>query len=421
MRFLSVVRNDKVQWKMVYLRKTFSMNRLVIIGNGFDLAHGLPTSYRDFIDDYWASIKDGTHNDDFISFDNLHISEFKNVKNLETLAKYIMQFDQTIKYADGEIYRRYGNTIMNGHFPRAHILIYKNMLFKSINERAINNWVEIENEYYNQLKKIIKSKSPHGDSKLEEFWIGEQRKQVEKLNREFDEIKILFENYLKKVFFNQYDWNKMSNNEIGRHLIEEPNRQDFLLDKNEREVLGRIEDFSLKNTLLLSFNYTRTVEDYSKEFFRPPFYNYIHGKINSSDLPIIFGFGDEMDDNYKTIEDINDNEYLKNFKSIKYLEHSNYKQLYNFIESEPFQVFIMGHSCGLSDRTLLSTIFENTNCLSVKVFYHQKTKDSDNYTELVQNISRHFKDKKMLRKKVVEWKHCKPLIKFIGKQNDPQS
>lgn len=28
------------------------MNRLVIVGNGFDLAHGLPTSYKDFIEGY---------------------------------------------------------------------------------------------------------------------------------------------------------------------------------------------------------------------------------------------------------------------------------------------------------------------------------------------------------------------------------
>jgi hypothetical protein len=33
------------------------MNRLVIIGNGFDLAHGLPTSYRDFIDDFWKNLE----------------------------------------------------------------------------------------------------------------------------------------------------------------------------------------------------------------------------------------------------------------------------------------------------------------------------------------------------------------------------
>ena len=29
------------------------MNRLVLIGNGFDLAHDLKTSYADFIDWYW--------------------------------------------------------------------------------------------------------------------------------------------------------------------------------------------------------------------------------------------------------------------------------------------------------------------------------------------------------------------------------
>ena len=29
------------------------MNRIVLIGNGFDLAHGLPTGYVDFINNYW--------------------------------------------------------------------------------------------------------------------------------------------------------------------------------------------------------------------------------------------------------------------------------------------------------------------------------------------------------------------------------
>jgi hypothetical protein len=33
------------------------MNRIILIGNGFDLAHGMKTSYRDFIDDFWESEK----------------------------------------------------------------------------------------------------------------------------------------------------------------------------------------------------------------------------------------------------------------------------------------------------------------------------------------------------------------------------
>ena len=30
------------------------MNRIILIGNGFDLAHGLPTSYTDFIRGYYT-------------------------------------------------------------------------------------------------------------------------------------------------------------------------------------------------------------------------------------------------------------------------------------------------------------------------------------------------------------------------------
>ena len=30
------------------------MNRIILIGNGFDLAHDLKTSYQDFLDSYWC-------------------------------------------------------------------------------------------------------------------------------------------------------------------------------------------------------------------------------------------------------------------------------------------------------------------------------------------------------------------------------
>jgi hypothetical protein len=32
------------------------MNKLILVGNGFDLAHGLPTSYKDFLNDFWKNI-----------------------------------------------------------------------------------------------------------------------------------------------------------------------------------------------------------------------------------------------------------------------------------------------------------------------------------------------------------------------------
>lgn len=32
------------------------MNRLILIGNGFDLAHRLKTSYKDFLNDFWGNL-----------------------------------------------------------------------------------------------------------------------------------------------------------------------------------------------------------------------------------------------------------------------------------------------------------------------------------------------------------------------------
>ena len=381
------------------------MNRLVIIGNGFDLAHGLPTSYRDFIDDYWFNIKDSNH-DELVSFNLESYVEFQNHTSLEELINEIIKISEKYKRDGIEVYKLKERPIPLAD-NRIPIIEYKNYFFKLINQNPAQNWVDIENTYYRSLKERAKGKLNNQNY----IW------DIKQLNKDFEVIKELFEKYLIKIFKEKYNWFDIRKNEIEDHLKDQPNILDFLLDKKNKEYYLKDENLNLNETLLLSFNYTKTVEDYSNYIFKSIDYNYIHGKIGVEELPIIFGFGDEMDENYSFIENIDDNEYLKNFKSIQYLEHSNYKKTIEFVESEPFQVYIMGHSCGLSDRTLLSTIFENENCLSVKVFYHQKSKNEDNYTEIVQNISRHFKYKKMLRRKVVEKRHCKPLIEFKEKKS----
>ena len=80
-----------------------------------------------------------------------------------------------------------------------------------------------------------------------------------------------------------------------------------------------------------------------------------------------------------------------------------------FIESDYYQIYIMGHSCGNSDRTLLNTLFEHKNCVSIKPYYYQKTDGTDNYMEIVQNICRNFTDMKLMRDRVVNKTFCKPL------------
>lgn len=40
-------------------------------------------------------------------------------------------------------------------------------------------------------------------------------------------------------------------------------------------------------------------------------------------------------------------------KTYWYLRTNNYQKLIDFVSSNDFEVYIMGHSCGLSDKTLL--------------------------------------------------------------------
>lgn len=170
--------------------------------------------------------------------------------------------------------------------------------------------------------------------------------------------------------------------------------------------------------MFLNFNYTNTISYYNLNRIgyidnginiNSKIIN-IHGELNSNQNKIIFGYGDELDDSYHLIEKSTNQEYLEYIKSVRYLDTPNYRNFLEFIESDLYQVYILGHSCGLSDRTLLNTLFEHDNCVSIKPFYYKDDNGKDNYRDLVKNITRNFNNKKKLRDRVVNKKFCRELI-----------
>ena len=396
------------------------MNKLILIGNGFDLAHGLPTSYSDFINDFWRNFHDNYTNDEykeivFIDDKVLNIkyiyseNEIRNFENLRINLKALSK-DTSYDYDDRNIMFD-----MNTNGKETIIFQFKNDFFKKINTtNSLQNWVDIENEYYKSLKEIAKSSS---------IEIQEKKKEVNKLNKEFEQVKELLEKYLIEKVYDKFDLYK---NEDSRNYpkferilkpISSLNNNENLLDEfSNLEDKKEIEEFLEKKTEkkntsgihYLIFNYIAIIRRY-RHIESNDNLNYIHGFINDKEHPINFGFGDEMDEDYKTIENLDENEFLNYFKSFKYSDTKHYNNLLNFISSEKFQVVIMGHSCGLSDRLLLNTIFEHENCRSIKVYYHKKDSETDNYTTIIQNISRHFKDKQKMRAKIVNKQLCDPL------------
>ena len=431
------------------------MNKLVIVGNGFDLAHGLPTSYKDFIDDFWANLHNTFENAsirDLVCFDESHI---KNLQ-LESVSNYDEFCNNLSSYAieQGFFYDNTNSSLKHSHDRSTFIFKFENHFFKEINERShIENWVDIENEYYRELKKISKQEPTQKAGRktsTKKQQKAKNKENIRTLNEQFEEIKNLFKNYLNRCVTRNYNFTKnlikvdhllkyfemrplglseeyVKDNPYAQEFPKEDWKDLIQIDAEITEYRKKRDLYSLNHkTYFLNFNYTCSLDIYIRLMNGNHNLNHygqasqiqIHGRLsNVTENTINFGFGDEMDEDYKLIENLDDNEYLKNFKSFKYSQNSNYKNLLDYIDSDKFQVYIMGHSCGLSDRTLLNTIFERKNCRSIKTFYHEwvdkEDKKHDNFTEIIQNISRHFNDKKVMRSKIVNKSLCKTLPQDI--------
>ena len=460
------------------------MNRIILIGNGFDLAHGLKTSYKSFIEWVWKDsvYKIGTVSNENRQYEDSNIKVFIDIKPSscyvhqpisETYAEYLSKKSKPDSYF---IFNEFIHSLNNQNsYTRQTPIIFelKNEFLESLLESHSNKeWVDIEEEYYKKLKELSKE--------------SDNQHKIKKLNKELEQVKDLLDEYLQEVATSAEEMGKfdqliyspfmisdfINNAQLKELLIPILNQLKLENDKDVsvlniaccKTLAGLMSDYycsrhndclrmlnweyllSLnideiltdphtglefmnncavpKDILFLNFNYTPTAKQYAEtgvsirdgktKNFKV---NHIHGELNQKTVdnlnPMIFGYGDEISEEYTTLENLNDNTLLENVKSIRYLETNNYRDLIQFIESDEYQIYIMGHSCGISDRTLLNTLFEHENCVSIKPFYYEWTDEGgikhDNYRELVQNISRNFGDKIMMRNKVVNKTYCLPL------------
>jgi hypothetical protein len=362
-------------------KKEYVFNKIILVGNGFDLALGLKTSYQDFLFWYLKKLlnesalsdlqetvfRQGTkhhiHKNDLVdvycnkNYKKDGLSEFIEKKDsLQKLMEYIRQ----------EV-----------HFS----FDFKSNLFNEIIQSSITNWVDIEAIYYKLLTDNLK-----------------QEDTIEKLNKDFSFIKNLLEEYLSSLKTPSFEDIKEST--LFSEQLFDGLGQEEVIEVNPRDSIIR------KDVYFLNFNYTNTLKNLldTVNHKNTPKINYtinhIHGKLNSKEEEIIFGYGDEMDQHYNNIQDLNENLYLQNIKSFQYFRSPNYRNLLRFVNSNEYQVCIYGHSCGLSDRVMLNEIFENENCKSIKVYYH---KDENDFTNKTMAISRHFKDNNSMRKKIVNF------------------
>ena len=193
-------------------------SKLVIIGNGFDLAHGFKTSYTDFIIWYLNDCMQKTYKQ-FNYRDTLLETSRPNMIRTFQKVTVIKDFQEISAKNDIKIIQ------ISPFFE------------KLINSHNEYNWVDIENEYYQSVVSYYENVR-NNSSRMD--WISE----LKKLNEEFEFLRDKLEEYL--AIIQRENIQKLS-----------PNFESGFGDLYIRNFYHQFKDSRYK-CLFLNFNYTNT-------------------------------------------------------------------------------------------------------------------------------------------------------------------
>lgn len=371
---------------------------ILIIGNGFDLAHKLPTKYTDFLD----------------FLENVRILKEEMPQNLEQLSDKI---DENL--------RQY---LFNSNSSRLDINSkHQNYITEMYELSKDNLWIT----WFNQERKLNKT--------LGKYWIdfeAEISKVIQKIEStllELSPIEECIDNYnelrfelnkypIFNLFINKiYDIDK--SDEINMERITEKLHND--LNKLIRCFEIYLEDFvknidisqlsldiyNLNVDKILTFNYTNT---YQKLYYTDVDCDHIHGKAdinnNIESDNMVLGIDDYLNEDEK-FTNTNFIEFKKYYQRLIKGTNCDYKKWIDEInQTKSFtkhNVYIFGHSLASTDRDVLLGFIENEKTI-ITIYYNNSNQYSDQICNLVHLIG---------PDKLNEWVHqAKPKIKFVKQQ-----
>ena len=357
---------------------------ILIIGNGFDIAHGLKTSYVEFLQ-YCEGLKQKGYTKSDFSID---IEAFLNDNIwLKYFLKIVPDLNDKKTWIDFE--NEIGIVI--------NILEKPSFNIQNKTSRAVNS--------IPQSTITINPASDVGNNKIEKFLscickslnIHPPHKLCIPVNNNQEFIEYLFEELYK--FAQVYEHYCL--NEIDA-CTRQP-KYPRILTKNFDAVL--------------SFNYTHTFETlYGKKNTK---YCYIHGEARPQGKDhktnLIFGINDNLDE----LKDESKNtkfecvKFKKYFQRILYKTGAEYKDWLNDnLTLLDLTVYIVGHSLDKTDKDVLEEFFKIKNC-KIIVCYYPRVDQADQINKIKNVISIIGKDKLIQRVHGADW-----TIKFVDQYSD---
>lgn len=352
---------------------------ILVIGNGFDIAHGLKTKYTDFLlfEETFSQIYNAQNKKETLGWED---------KDDKFFVKWILDVIKNANHDDQ----------LNEFIVEFTDMIYKNLWIDHFHEVKIeDNWVDFEKE----VSRVIQS-------------IDKSRRNISELyDRNTGTSNSIIEDYVRKAIESiDNERNRQKEyNKIKERLLKDLNRTiralelylSYYVDDCQLEeiktIIPTVSD--LRVDKVLNFNYTYTYEKIYGNKLNKEDIDYIHGKakkgININTCNMVLG----IDEYLLEPERNSDNffiEFKKFYQRIFKKTGCNYKTWFGIadqynratrnVKTSDNNVYFYGHSMDVTDKDIISDMIRQNNAKTT-VFYHDRKALGDQISNLVKILS----------------------------------
>lgn len=342
---------------------------ILLIGNGFDLAHHLPTQYSDFLD-FVKAFNEQDDND---------------------YAKFLIE----TKKSNIGLY-----TEMQGLLENNVLLEYFLSIYEDRCKNGKNGWIDFESE----ISSIVQNLDEAKQYIIREYAKKNTAVRLDKgMALRLKPFIIAKSDVAEDVVATEHHYAPFFFDYQAKRVLDSLNRLTRLLEIYLFEYVGkkecpyRIPDIKEINVdHILSFNYTETYRKYYDPNEKAQ-YCYIHGQSKRSNVEtcnLVLGIDEYLQSERKDL----DNEFVwfKKFYQRIYKEtDSEYLDWINHFESfndtykkgkpDHLDLYIYGHSLDVTDKDVLSRLILMDNC-TTHIFYHSRdalAKQIDNLVKII--------------------------------------
>lgn len=369
-----------------------------MIGNGFDLAHGLPTRYKDFLE--FCEKATPIYEEELNGFEDEYNKKYLHDWSFNDTIKQLLN-----QAFQSKVYENLKWTTANLYLNELYECVQNNFWYEYF--RAVTyggeNWIDFESEIARAIKqleiyrnKISSDQSIDAEPQVVTWYILVCKK--------------------KKVMSVQTNTVEGIDSIIST-LYEELNRLTRALEiylsvfVSAIEINKPIADLEgQKFDYVLSFNYTDTYERVFREVITDKTeICYLHGKANKDakieSCNLVLGIDEYLPEEERNVE-LTFLSFKKFYQRIYKCTDNSYSNWLDEVcklslsgeRENEFELHILGHSLDITDKDILRKFILNDN-VQTKIYYYQRDKhDKSDFSSKIRNLIKIIKQDKLIER-----------------------